>query len=72
MIRAIILITILHGNQEAGYDVVAAIDGSGTLNKTVREAAISRMIQAGATIMTWFPIMAKLQGDWKNLLLQTW
>jgi hypothetical protein len=49
-----------------GYDVVAAIDGSGTINQTVREAAISRMIQAGATIMTWFPIMAELQGDWKK------
>jgi hypothetical protein len=24
------------------------------------------MIQAGATIMTWFPIMAILQGDWKK------
>jgi hypothetical protein len=32
---------------EAGYDVVAAIDGSGTLNQTVREAVISRMVQAG-------------------------
>ena len=52
--------------REAGYDVIAAIDGSGTINKTVREAAISRMIQAGVTIMTWFPIMAELQGDWKK------
>jgi nicotinamidase-related amidase len=51
---------------EAGYDVVAAIDGSGTLNQTVREAAISRMVHAGAQIMTWFPIMAELQGDWKK------
>lgn len=51
---------------EAGYDVVAAIDGSGTLNQTVREAAISRMVNAGAQIMTWFPIMAELQGDWKK------
>jgi nicotinamidase-related amidase len=34
---------------EAGYDVVTAIDGSGTINQTVREAtAISRMVQAGA------------------------
>ena len=48
---------------EAGYDVVAAIDGSGTLNQTVREAVISRIVQAGATIMTWFPIMDELQGD---------
>jgi hypothetical protein len=46
--------------------IVATIDGSGTLNQIVREAAISRMIQAGATIMTWFPIMAILQGDWKK------
>ena len=34
---------------EAGYDVVTAINGSGTINQTVREAtAISRMVQAGA------------------------
>ncbi|MDN5845993.1 MAG: isochorismatase family protein [Candidatus Nitrosocosmicus sp.] len=51
---------------EAGYDIVAAIDGSGTINKTVRETAVPRMIQAGATIMTGFPIMAELQGDWKK------
>jgi len=51
---------------EAGYDVVAAIDGSGTTNQTVREAAVSRMIQAGASIMTWFPIMSELQRDWKK------
>jgi nicotinamidase-related amidase len=51
---------------EAGYDVVAAIDGSGALNQTVREAAISRMVHAGAQIMTWFPIMAELQGGWKK------
>jgi nicotinamidase-related amidase len=51
---------------EAGYDVVAAIDGSGALNQTVREAAISRMVHAGAQILTWFPIMAELQGGWKK------
>jgi nicotinamidase-related amidase len=50
---------------EAGYDVVAAIVGSGTLNQTIREAAISRMVQAKAQIMTC-PIMAELQGDWKK------
>ena len=38
----------------------------GTLNQTVREAAISRMVHAGAQIMTWFPIMAELQGYWKK------
>jgi hypothetical protein len=24
------------------------------------------MVHAGAQIMTWFPIMAELQGDWKK------
>ena len=37
------------------------------LNQTVREAAISHMVHAVAQIMTWFPIMAELQGDWKKL-----
>ena len=51
---------------EAGYDVIVAIDASGTFNQTVQQAAVARMSQAGATIMNWFSIVCELQGDWKK------
>ena len=51
---------------EAGYDVIVAIDASGTFNQTVQQAAVLRMSQAGATIMNWFSIVCALQGDWKK------
>ena len=51
---------------EAGYDVIVAIDASGTFNQTVQQAAVLRMVQAGATIMNWFSICCELQGDWKK------
>jgi len=51
---------------EAGYDVIVAIDASGTFNQTVQQAAVLRMSQAGATIMNWFSIVCELQGDWKK------
>jgi nicotinamidase-related amidase len=51
---------------EAGYDVVVAIDCSGTFNQTVQLAAVLRVAQAGATIMNWFSICCELQGDWKK------
>src|SRR5688500_1772617 len=51
---------------EAGYEVIVAIDASGTFNQTVQQAAVLRMSQAGATIMNWFAICCELQGDWKK------
>jgi nicotinamidase-related amidase len=37
--------------REAGYDVYAVLDVSGT--KLVEEAAIARMVQSGIVPMTW-------------------
>jgi nicotinamidase-related amidase len=51
---------------EAGYEVIVAIDASGTFNQTVQQAAVLRVIQAGATVMNWFSICCELQGDWKK------
>jgi nicotinamidase-related amidase len=49
-----------------GYDVYIVVDASGTLNKSIREAALSRMIHAGAIPMGWFALSAELQRDWRD------
>jgi len=50
---------------KAGYEVHAVIDSSGTWSKLVQEAAVARMVQAGAKPMTWVAVGAELQGDWR-------
>src|SRR5690606_21664951 len=50
----------------AGYEVFVCTDASGTFNKTTRDAAWSRMEQAGAQLMTWFGIACELHRDWRN------
>ena len=52
--------------REAGYDVYAVLDASGTWNKLVEEAAIARMVQAGIVPMTWVGVGAELQFDWRS------
>ena len=51
---------------EAGYDVYAVIDASGTWNKLVQEVAITRMVQAGVKPITWVAVAAELQNDWRS------
>jgi Isochorismatase family len=51
---------------EAGYQVFVVTDASGTFNKTVREAALSRMAAAGAQLMNWFSVACELHRDWRN------
>jgi len=52
--------------KEAGYEVYAVIDASGTWNKLVQEVAISRMVQAGIKPITWVAVAAELQNDWRK------
>ena len=52
--------------REAGHDVYAVLDASGTWNKLVEEAAIARMVQAGIVRMTWVGVGAELLGDWRS------
>src|SRR5262245_13907541 len=52
--------------KEAGYEVYAVIDASGTWNKLVQEIAVARMVQAGVVPITWVAVGAELQGDWRN------
>lgn len=51
---------------EEGYDVFVIADASGTFNEMTRDAAWSRMIAAGAQIMTWFGAACELHRDWRN------
>jgi nicotinamidase-related amidase len=51
---------------EAGYEVFAVIDASGTFNTAVREAAWARMASAGAQLMNWFAVACELHRDWRN------
>ena len=49
-----------------GYDVYVVVDASGTLNKSVRDAALVRMANVGAVLINWFSLASELQRDWRN------
>ena len=49
-----------------GYEVFVVVDASGTFNETTRNAAISRMTQAGAIMTSWFALASELQRDWRH------
>jgi nicotinamidase-related amidase len=51
---------------EAGYEVFVVTDASGTFNEAVRDAAWSRMAQAGVQLMNWFSVACELHRDWRN------
>ena len=51
---------------EAGYEVFAVIDASGTFNTAVREAAWARMASGGAQLVNWFAVACELHRDWRN------
>lgn len=50
----------------AGYDVYVCADASGTTSKAVRDAALMRMVHAGAIITNWFAIASELHRDWRK------
>lgn len=51
---------------EEGYEVFVVTDASGTFNEVTREAAWSRMVEAGAQLMSWFGVACELHRDWRN------
>ncbi|MDX1755083.1 MAG: isochorismate family cysteine hydrolase YcaC [Marinobacter sp.] len=51
---------------EEGFEVFVVTDASGTFNQTTRDAAWSRMEQAGAQLMNWFSVGCELHRDWRN------
>ncbi len=52
--------------KKLGYDVYAVLDASGTWSKLVEDAAVSRMVQAGVTPITWVAVGAELLGSWAS------
>jgi len=52
--------------KQAGYEVYAVLDASGTWDKRVEDAAIARMVQAGVIPVTWVGVGAELLGDWRS------
>lgn len=51
---------------EEGYDVFVITDASGTINKDMRDAALMRMVHAGAQTLSWFSAVSELHRDWRN------
>ncbi len=51
---------------EEGYDVFVITDASGTINKDMRDAALMRMVHAGAQTLSWFSVASELHRDWRN------
>jgi nicotinamidase-related amidase len=52
---------------KAGYEVYVVVDASGDVSRESHEAAIQRMVQAGAVPVTWLAVMLEWQGDWKRV-----
>src|SRR6202012_234996 len=47
-----------------GYDVSFVTDASGGTSREAHDMAVLRMIQAGATPVTWMGVMSEWQRDW--------
>lgn len=52
--------------KDAGYDVYALIDASGTWSKLIQQLAIQRMLANGVMPVNWFAVAGELQKDWRN------
>ncbi|ODT72841.1 MAG: hydrolase [Nitrosomonadales bacterium SCN 54-20] len=51
---------------EAGFEVFAVADASGTFNEVTRHAAWFRMQAAGVQMINWFGVACELHRDWRN------
>jgi nicotinamidase-related amidase len=49
-----------------GFEVFVVTDASGTFNKSVRDAALMRVMQAGGIMTNWFAVACELQRDWRR------
>ena len=47
-----------------GYDVFFVTDASGGTSREAHDMAVQRMIQSGATPLTWIGVMSEWQRDW--------
>lgn len=51
---------------EQGYEVYFVTDASGGISDDAHNRAVERMVQAGATPITWVQYLLELQRDWAN------
>lgn len=51
---------------EDGYEVYIVTDASGGASSEAHAMAIQRMVQAGATPVTWVGVISELQYDWSH------
>ncbi len=51
---------------QAGYDVYAVIDASGTWGAQAELASITRMTQAGVKMTNWVSVAVELLRDWSQ------
>lgn len=51
---------------EAGYEVYAVTDASGTFNEVTRHATWARLAASGVQLMNWFSVACELHRDWRN------
>ncbi|BCS35690.1 hydrolase [Luteitalea sp. TBR-22] len=49
---------------EAGYDVYFVADASGGSSTAAHDLGVQRMVQAGATPLSWVQLLSELQYDW--------
>jgi hypothetical protein len=49
-----------------GYQVYVVVDASGSDQKVVEEAAMMRMTQAGAVMVSWGTLASELMKDWQT------
>jgi len=47
-----------------GFEVFPVVDAVAGTSKTAHDAAIQRMVQAGAQPVTWISVLCELQRDW--------
>ncbi len=49
---------------DEGYEVYFVLDASGGVSNVAHDAAVQRMVQAGARPITWMQYLLELQRDW--------
>lgn len=49
-----------------GYEVYVVADASGGMSAEIHDHAITRMVQAGASPVTWVQVLLELQRDWSR------
>lgn len=50
----------------AGFEVYVAVDVSGAESVLVEQAAVHRLVQAGATPVSWVQVACEAMGDWQS------